>query len=256
MCGIFGVFDREGTLTSGSLKDLVCSLAAASSVRGTHAVGVAYVKDGIRILKGAVPGVVLSADHLVEDSDIYMGHTRHTTLGTEKKNHNNHPFLGYDNTTHKHFAMAHNGSVSNMRVLRNVHSLPETVIETDSYVMTQLLGKKGVNSINTLGSMMTGSLAITVLTEDKEFYLLRESNPVVYATIGSIFLYASTARILQIALKDWDNEVTIPTTTEMATSSLIKVTRSGEVLENTSSSTVSTYNTLQRGGGFIYGHNS
>ena len=66
-----------------------------------------------------------------------MGHTRMATQGNCRKNYNNHPFPG--RAGGQAFALAHNGVLSNDDILRRKLALPETKIETDSYVAVQLI---------------------------------------------------------------------------------------------------------------------
>ena len=69
-----------------------------------------------------------------------MGHTRMTTQGSEKRNYNNHPFLGQAGG--QRFALAHNGVLHNDKTLRRSLKLPQTKIQTDSYTAVQLIEKK------------------------------------------------------------------------------------------------------------------
>ena len=91
-----------------------------------------------------------------------MGHTRMTTQGNEANNKNNHPF-----TSHTlNFALAHNGVLYNDRDLRRKLSLPQTPIETDSYIAVQLIEQQkaiNFNSLRYMAEKVEGSFVFTLL---------------------------------------------------------------------------------------------
>ncbi len=132
-----------------------------------------------------------------------IGHTRFTTQGSEKRNYNNHPFEG--KTDGCSFALAHNGVLHNDEALKLKHNLPETKIETDSYVAVQLLEmQNAVNfeSIKNVAETVQGSFMFTILRNDNTLFLVKGSNPITlyhFAEYG-IYVYASTKEILDTAL--------------------------------------------------------
>lgn len=69
-----------------------------------------------------------------------IGHTRHSTQGSERQNRNNHPFSGRVPNTR--FALAHNGVLINDDLLREQYQLSKSKIETDSYVAVQLIERQ------------------------------------------------------------------------------------------------------------------
>ena len=76
------------------LSDLTNSLAEQSAVRGTDATGIAFCKNGnISIVKEAKSAYRLDLKH-PDNTTALIGHTRHSTQGSERKNYNNHPFAG------------------------------------------------------------------------------------------------------------------------------------------------------------------
>lgn len=139
MCGLFG-FVRYGN-TIKNLSDITNSLAEQSAIRGTDATGIAFNDNGLKIVKDGKSAYEINFKHS-DEIHALIGHTRHSTQGSEKKNCNNHPFPGKVNGFH--FALAHNGVLSNDEILRKTLNLPKTKIETDSYIAAQLLmsGKK------------------------------------------------------------------------------------------------------------------
>ena len=115
MCCLFGVYDYTGGLTAAQKRRLVSALATASEARGTDATGVAYNSDGhLAVYKRPWPAHLMRF-RLPENVRCVMGHTRMTTQGDEKKNCNNHPFVG---TSGMPFALAHNGIIYNDKELR------------------------------------------------------------------------------------------------------------------------------------------
>ena len=132
-----------------------------------------------------------------------MGHTRMTTQGNEKFNYNNHPFYGHADVD---FAFAHNGVLYNDKNLRMEKHLPQTQIETDSYVAVQLLeqqGKLDFDSLKGMAELVQGSFCFTALDENNTLYLVKGSNPMCllhFAQLG-LYIYASTESILKKALQ-------------------------------------------------------
>ena len=132
-----------------------------------------------------------------------MGHTRMTTQGSALKTQNNHPFAG--NAQGMPFALAHNGTLYNDRLLRKTLKLPATNIETDSYVAVQLIEQMETLNFNSLRHMaeeVEGSFCFTVLDRKNNLYLVKGDNPfcLVHYPEKGLYLYASTERILSKAL--------------------------------------------------------
>lgn len=94
-----------------------------------------------------------------EDVNAVMGHTRMTTQGSEKLNYNNHPFYGNARVS---FALAHNGVIYNVEVLRRNENLPNTHIKTDSYIAVQLIERKSVMSFESLRYIWQNGLRVAL----------------------------------------------------------------------------------------------
>lgn len=136
MCALFGFLDYGKSIPWKVLQKLVQALANASEVRGNHASGIAYNRpERLSIFKRPLPAHKMHF-RISEGTRVVMGHTRLTTQGSQKHNYNNHPFRGNTGTD---FALAHNGVLYNDELLRTKLNLPETVIETDSYIAVQLI---------------------------------------------------------------------------------------------------------------------
>ena len=115
MCGLFG-FSKYGNEEMKGLSKLTNSLAIESSARGTDATGIACNSKGhLEIMKDSKAAYKMDFKH--PDGIVSLiGHTRHSTQGSEKKNYNNHPFQGRIGCVN--FALAHNGVLYNDDELR------------------------------------------------------------------------------------------------------------------------------------------
>ena len=132
-----------------------------------------------------------------------MGHTRMTTQGSALKTQNNHPFAG--SAQGMPFALAHNGTLYNDRFLRKSLKLPNTNIETDSYIAVQLIEQMealNFNSLRYMAEKVEGSFCFTVLDRKNNLYIIKGDNPfcLVHYPEKGLYLYASTERILGKAL--------------------------------------------------------
>ena len=150
MCALFGWLDYKGIVSDRLLKKLTQALANAAEERGTDASGIAYVKDGkVTIYKRPKPAHKLRFN-APNGTRAVMGHTRMTTQGNENFNYNNHPFYGHADVN---FAFAHNGVLYNDKELKTEKHLPQTQIETDSYVAVQLLEQQSKLDFDSLKGM-------------------------------------------------------------------------------------------------------
>ncbi len=204
MCCLWGLIDYQDRLSGRQKTRLLASLARESEVRGTDACGIAFNgRNSLTVTKRACPPRKFKFPNL-EGAQVVMGHTRMTTQGSEKKNQNNHPFLG--KTQEGTFALAHNGVLHNDHQLKTTHHLPDTKIETDSYVAVQLLEQKNTlhpDSLQYMAEKVEGTFVFTVLDEDNTLTFVRGDNPLSifrYPRLG-LYLYASTESILKQAIK-------------------------------------------------------
>ena len=203
MCCLFGLIDYRNTLSRRRKTKMVRALAEASEARGTDAAGIAYNAGGtLRIHKRPGPAHALHFT-VPREATVIMGHTRMATQGSALKRKNNHPFAG---RTHREgFALAHNGVLYNDKVLRRVHHLPQTTIETDSYIAVQLIEQQGTLSFDSLRFMaeeVEGSFCFTVLDRKDNLYFVKGDNPLClyhYPELG-LYLYDSTEEILRNAI--------------------------------------------------------
>ena len=204
MCCLFGILDYRQNLSTKQLNKMVAVLSKACEVRGTDATGIAYNYNGkLCIFKRPLPAHRMHY-RIPEGVHHIMGHVRLTTQGDEKFNYNNHPFLGESENTN--FALAHNGVLYNDEILKIREHLPETRIETDSYVAVQLIEKKrtlDTGSLKFMAEKLEGSFTITVMDKDNNLYFVKGDNPmcIYHFKDKGIYIYASTEEILLKALQ-------------------------------------------------------
>lgn len=173
MCAIFGYLDYKGIVGNSVLKRLIKALSVEAEVRGTDATGISYVKNGkIVTFKKPKPAHKVKL-YFPKETRAVVGHTRMTTQGDEKHNYNNHPFEG--RCGKENFALAHNGVLYNDDKLKKQYSLPDTHIETDTYVAVQLLEQEEsltAESIARMSELVSGSFVFTILRDDNTLYTI------------------------------------------------------------------------------------
>lgn len=201
MCGLFGFLNYSGKEFEG-LKVLTNSLATESAVRGTDATGIAFNgAKGMCILKDSKSAYQMNFKH-PDNVGALVGHTRHRTCGS-RKNLNNHPFAG--RCRQSRFALAHNGVLYDTDTLKTTFSLPNSRIETDSYVAAQLLEHKGyldLDSVKFVAENIKGSFSLSVLTSNNDIFLVRGDNPLSIIRFPNLkmIVFASTDEILYKAI--------------------------------------------------------
>ena len=159
-----------------------------------------------------------------------------TTQGSAKKNYNNHPFFGC--VKRKSFALAHNGVLWNDRGLRHTKHLPKTKIQTDSYVAVQLLEQQKVLDFDSLAKMaeqVEGSFSFAVLDEQDALWIVKGDNPltIVHFPAVGVYVYASTAEILNKALARCGNWLGREEKGDIAMGDIIKIDSNGRITRGT-----------------------
>lgn len=203
MCALFDWFDYKHIVPYNVLKKLTQALANAAEERGTDAAGISYIRDGKGVIYKRPKPAHKIHFNAPDGTTAIMGHTRLTTQGNQKFNQNNHPFLGHAD---KEFAFAHNGVLYNDVELRKEKHLPNTYIETDSYVAVQLIEQHGTFDFESLKNMAEAvqvNFTFTVLDDDNSLYIVRGSNPMclLHFEMLGFYIYASTESIMKNALK-------------------------------------------------------
>ena len=232
MCCLFGFIDYAGSLSVKQKCRLIRELSIAAEVRGTDATGIAYnTSRGLQIYKRPLAAHRLHL-RIPAEAHVVMGHTRMTTQGSAKKNYNNHPFFSC--VKGKRFAMAHNGVLWNDRGLRHTKHLPKTKIPTDSYVAVQLLEQQKALDFDSLAKMaeqVEGSFSFAVLDEQDALWLVKGDNPltIVHFPAAGVYVYASTAEILNKALARCGNWLERGEKVDIEMGDIVKIDSSGRI---------------------------
>ena len=232
MCALFGWLDYKGIVPYKTLKKLTQALANAAEERGTDAAGISYSKDRkVMIYKRPKPAHKLRFN-IPDVTKAVMGHTRMTTQGNEKFNYNNHPFSGTAGDTS--FAFAHNGVLWNDKELRHDKKLPNTHIETDSYIAVQLLesrDKLDFDSLRYMAETVEGNFTFTVLDQDNSLYIIKGSNPMCLLHFESLglYIYASTESIMKNALKRVGLHKFASEKIEVAEGDMLSIDKNGKI---------------------------
>ena len=205
MCAIFGLIDYGKAFTAQQREIIMNTLARECEIRGTDATGFAYNRtDKMAIYKRPLPARFVHVK-LPNEANVILGHTRMATQGNASFNPNNHPFLGRING--EDFALAHNGILRNDDELAKSENLPQTKIQTDSYVAVQLLEQYKELSLETISAVsekIDGTFVFTLLNRQNNSYFVRGDNPLslLHCPKYKFYIYASTKDILQSALEE------------------------------------------------------
>ena len=236
MCCLFGFVDYTGALSVNQKNRLIRKLSIAAEARGTDATGIAYnTSRGLQIYKRPLAAHRLHL-RIPAEAHVVSGHTRMTTQGSAKKNFNNHPFFG--RVKGKTFALAHNGTIWNDLELRRTKHLPRTKVQTDSFIAVQLIEQQkslDFSSLRYTAEAVEGSFSFTVLSERDDLYLIKGDNPlnIVHFPKVGVYVYASTAEILNKALARCGNWLGHRRTVEVEMGDLLKIDRRGHITRAT-----------------------
>ena len=236
MCCLFGFIDYVGALSVRQKNYLIRELSIASEARGTDATGIAYnTSRGLQVYKRPLAAHRLHL-RIPAEARAVMGHTRMTTQGSAKKNYNNHPFFGH--VKEESFALAHNGVLWNDLELRHAKHLPRTKVQTDSYIAVQLLEQKkslDFDSLRYMAEQVEGSFSFTVLDEQNALWLVKGDNPltIVHFPAVGVYVYASTAEILNKALARCGNWLGREEKGDIAMGDIIKIDSNGRITRGT-----------------------
>lgn len=207
MCGLFGVV-AYNNMSSSDLSSLALSLGKASEIRGTDAGGFSFTENNkLKLVKNSGSISLNGVFDTVPNTWGIMGHTRLGTGASEKNNFNNHPFP----STIKPYTMAHNGIINNDLSLASTYNLPDTKVQTDSYIVVRMLDHlhNGVLSMDNLKDVvekLEGTYNLTF--QDKEsIWIIKNNNPLHVINIKELgaYVYASTKEILYNALAHFYN---------------------------------------------------
>lgn len=236
MCCLFGFVDYTGALSVNQKNRLIRKLSIAAEARGTDATGIAYnTSRGLQIYKRPLAAHRLHL-RIPAEAHVVSGHTRMTTQGSAKKNFNNHPFFGH--VKGKTFALAHNGTIWNDLELRRTKHLPRTKVQTDSFIAVQLIEQQkslDFSSLRYTAEAVEGSFSFTVLSERDDLYLIKGDNPlnIVHFPKVGVYIYASTAEILNKALARCGNWLGRGEKVDIAMGDIVKIDSKGRITHGT-----------------------
>ena len=236
MCCLFGFVDYTGALSVNQKNRLIRKLSIAAEARGTDATGIAYnTSHGLQIYKRPLAAHRLHL-RIPAEAHVVSGHTRMTTQGSAKKNFNNHPFFGH--VKGKTFALAHNGTIWNDLELRRTKHLPRTKVQTDSFIAVQLIEQQkslDFSSLRYTAEAVEGSFSFTVLSERDDLYLIKGDNPlnIVHFPKVGVYIYASTAEILNKALARCGNWLGRGEKVDIEMGDIVKIDSRGRITRGT-----------------------
>ena len=139
------------------------------------------------------------AEHLREDTETVLLHTRFATQGSPRILANNHPM--YAGTS----AVVHNGCIVNDDWLFKEMKLKREA-ETDSDIIRAIIDKHGIEKdVFRPLARMSGSCAAAAVSTDApgKLLLLRSGSPLVLAATEHQLLWASKKESLHLAVRPW-----------------------------------------------------
>ena len=236
MCCLFGFVDYAGSLSVTQKNRLIRELSIAAEARGTDATGIAYnTPRELQIYKRPLAAHRLHL-RIPAETHVVLGHTRMATQGSSKKNYNNHPFCGH--VKGESFALAHNGVLWNDLELRHTKHLPRTKVQTDSYIAIQLIEQQkalNLSSLKCMAEQVEGSFSFSVLSEQDDLWLVKGDNPltIIHFPAVGVYVYASTAEILNKALARCGNWLGRGEKVDIAMGDIVKIDRNGHITRDT-----------------------
>ncbi|MFN4854515.1 MAG: hypothetical protein ACK5JC_08875 [Bacteroidota bacterium] len=226
MCGIFGIIaSNNSKLEKDDFQSLVNSLFVLSEARGKESSGIAIrntFTSEINVLKHSVPAseLIQSSEYarfmfeatkgLFKDealtNDIALiAHARLVTNGSKENNNNNQPVIK------SNFVAVHNGIITNVNQLWNIHNELNREYEVDTEVFLAMLQDK-INKneyfdsvVQSVFDEIEGTVTTCVLNSTNDEVLLLTNNASLYFTYSKtheVFVFASEEFILNSALNE------------------------------------------------------
>jgi len=161
MCGISACYNHSEAILK--TYQILCN----QEERGKDATGLAFLnEEGIQIIKRAVAPTQFKQYITSQKVTVAIGHNRHATSNLENKHLDTeaHPFISED----KSFALAHNGTVSNYEIIKELLELLgnhtfSTGIDSEIYVhlLEELLARyPRIKALKKLYYWSSGTLLI------------------------------------------------------------------------------------------------
>ena len=189
MCGVIGVWLERSTVSRDSLENirLVENVFQQSMIRGKHATGVSYIKNGeLHTIKAGIPCDQFLEEHPIssmvnEDGGIYLiGHIRYSTSDLRY----NQPFSNGNQS------IVHNGVISQ-------EDMSQWKYVTETANDSELILKSFEANKHPLNDFSPASMAVCSITKDKTLSAFRnEARPLWYSARSNGVVFASTKDIL------------------------------------------------------------
>lgn len=187
----------ENKVISPEAKEIFLQMMSDGASLNKDASGAFIVSEkDPRLVKSIDLEPVLKAVNKAKDPYEIIGHNRLTTQGPAAKVENNHPFqIGG-------LVWIHNGIIYNDDTLKRNEELPDNGIETDSYVIGQLVnkyleeGKKIEDAIKMAAEKLEGSFSVLMWHEGRTFYFKGKQNSFHFGLIsvnGEYYVMGSTS---------------------------------------------------------------
>ena len=174
MCGVIGVWLERSTVSRDSLENirLVENVFQQSMIRGKHATGVSYIKNGeIHTIKEGIPCDQFLERYPIssmvnEDGGIYLiGHIRYSTSDLRY----NQPFSNGNQS------IVHNGVISQ-------EDMSQWKYDTETANDSELILKSFEANRHPLNDFSPASMAVCSITKDKTLSAFRnEARPLWYS---------------------------------------------------------------------------
>lgn len=183
MCGIAGIFDKRGSLDTGSLRDTVLKMTSAIIHRGPDD-GDVWAETNIGIA---------------------LGHRRLSIVDLSQEGHQ--PML----SACQRYVIVFNGEVYNHQELRKdlekLSMAPQWRGHSDTEVMLAAISHWGLDAAI---QRFVGMFAFALWDrKDKKLFLVRDrlgEKPIYYGWIAKCFVFASELKALRVC-QDWEGDI-------------------------------------------------
>ncbi len=217
MCGIWGFFCERGWYTAEEKKRILCDLMILSQSRGKEASGITKMTDNkVLTIKMPKPASKLIKENSFKqllfenhfNNEVYIGHSRLATNGSQYRPENNQPILSGDIVT------VHNGIIVNDRELWEKYKDWEAKSELDSEIFVKLLDDKYQQgytiekAVEETYSELDGMASTITLFTDIEFAALCTNNGSLYYAVGekgkTIIAASEKMTLRKMINKNWN----------------------------------------------------
>lgn len=175
---------KENTITPDGIN-LLTHMLLQGNIANRDATGAFIIRKNNKhgIIKSTSMEPVFDKLIIEKNAIEIIGHNRLATSGDEKQQINNHPFkIGQ-------LVWVHNGVLSNYANTREEEGLEKTEIDTDSYIIGQIInkklieGKKIEEAIKYCAEKITGSFSVLLWYKGKTYYFKGKQNSMYFALV-------------------------------------------------------------------------